>query len=260
MIDLHCHILPGIDDGAPDLQTSLQMARMAQSDGTRILACTPHIYPGLYMNDASGIRAARDRLQAELDRHGIALQLVVGADAHLVPELLQGLRDGRIPSLHGSRYFLLEPSHHVAPPRLEESIFQLLVAGFVPVVTHPERLTWIESHYDTMVGLIRQGAWMQITAGALTGQFGPRARYWGEKFVGEGHAHLLASDGHSVGRRAPCLSGGLEVAQRLVGSQEARRLVVDRPQAVIDNVHPQHVVALPVVQAKKGFLQRWLGR
>ena len=171
------HLLPGIDDGAKDLETSLEMARMAVEDGTTVLACTPHIYPGLYMNDQSGIKAQRDKLQKALDVYHIPLKLVVGADAHLVPELLDGLQSGRVPTLNDSRYFLLEPSHHVPPPHFEASVFQICAAGYIPVLTHPERLVWIEDHYPVFVNLARRGVWMQLTAGAILGKFGKRARY-----------------------------------------------------------------------------------
>jgi len=256
MIDLHSHILPGIDDGAKTLEVSLEMARMAVADGIHTMACTPHIYPGLYGNDASGIALARDRLQAELDARGIALRLVVGADVHLVPGLLDGLRAGTVPTLHGSRYVLLEPSHHVKPPRFEEAVFELVAAGYTPVITHPERLVWIEDHYDVFLRLIRQGAWMQLTAGALTGLFGARARYWGEKFLGEGHTHLLATDAHSSGRRVPRLSEARAVAERLLGAAEATRLVLERPQAILDDIAPSQVPALPQAAPRPGWLQR----
>ncbi len=164
MIDLHSHILPGIDDGSKNLEMSLAMARMAVDDGIKVMACTPHIYPGLYMNDAAGIAAARDALQASLDEHGIPLKLTTGADVHLVPGLLGRLRAGTVPCLHNTRYLLLEPSHHVAPPRFAESVFELVAAGYVPVITHPERLTWVEDHFQVFVDLTRQGAWMQVTA------------------------------------------------------------------------------------------------
>ncbi|MES2979253.1 MAG: CpsB/CapC family capsule biosynthesis tyrosine phosphatase [Pseudomonadota bacterium] len=248
MIDLHSHVLPGIDDGAPTLEVALEMARMAVADGIQTMACTPHIYPGLYLNDSAGINAARDALQAELDRQSICLRLVIGADVHLVPGLLQGLRAGTIPTLHGSRYVLLEPSHHVAPPRFEDSVFSLVAAGYTPVITHPERLTWIETHYPVFVRLIEQGSWMQITAGALTGSFGPRARYWAERFIGEGHAHILASDTHSTGRRKPCLSEARLAAAALVGNEEATHLVVTRPQAILDNLPPSQAPALPLAK------------
>ncbi len=241
MIDLHSHLLPGIDDGAKTLGESLEMARIAVADGIHTMACTPHIYPGMYMNDGPGIARACVRLQTELDRHDIALKLVVGADVHLVPGLVEGLQSGRLPTLNGSRYFLLEPSHTTPPPRLEASVSSLIAAGYVPIVTHPERLSWVEGHYPVFQRLIAQGAWMQVTAGALTGVFGRRARYWGERFIGEGHTHLLATDAHSTGRRWPRLSEALLVARRLVGEREASRLVNERPAAVLGP--PLHVTA-----------------
>ncbi|WP_313071910.1 tyrosine-protein phosphatase [Melaminivora sp.] len=245
MIDLHTHILPGIDDGARSLDISLEMARIAVSDGTTTLACTPHIYPGLYMNDSAGIHAARDALQRALDEAQIALKLVVGADAHLVPELLSGLKSGRVPTLNGSRYFLLEPSHHVAPPQFEDSVFQIMAAGYTPVVTHPERLVWIEENYATFVRLAQRGAWMQLTAGAVVGKFGKRARYWSERLLGDGLVHLVASDAHTVSMRSPRMSDALPLLESHVGGKEAARLLNDRPQAILDDVPPHEVLAPP---------------
>ena len=256
MIDLHSHILPGIDDGSKSLEMSLAMARMAVDDGIEVMACTPHIYPGLYMNHTAGITAARDALQASLDEHGIPLKLTTGADVHLVPGLLESLRAGTVPCLHNTRYLLLEPSHHVAPPRFAESVFQLVAAGYVPVITHPERLTWVEDHFQVFVDLTKQGAWMQITAGALTGAFGPRAKYWGERFLGEGLTHILATDAHSAGRRAPLLSQAKAIAERLLGPEEALLLVEGRQKALMTNASPANVPPLPARKASKGW---WRG-
>ncbi|MDB5941684.1 MAG: Tyrosine-protein phosphatase YwqE [Ramlibacter sp.] len=256
MIDLHSHILPGIDDGSKSLEMSLAMARIAVDDGITLMACTPHIYPGLYMNDTDGITAARDQLQTALDEHGIALKLTTGADVHLVPGLLERMRAGDVPCLHNTRYLLLEPSHHVAPPRFAESVFQLVAAGYVPVITHPERLTWVEDNFQVFVDLTRQGAWMQVTAGALTGLFGPRAKYWGERFIGEGLTHILATDAHSSGRRVPVMSEARVIAQRLLGKDEAALLVEGRQTALLDDLPPSKVAPLPARKASKGW---WKG-
>ncbi|MBU8978199.1 hypothetical protein JI752_018785 [Lysobacter sp. MMG2] len=243
MYDLHCHLLPAIDDGPADLETSLEMARMAVADGITTVACTPHIYPGVYENTAYGIRAAIRAFQCELDQRGIALRLVEGADVHLAPDLIEGIQAGRIPTIAGSRYLLLEPPHHVAPPRFEETVFDLMVAGLVPVITHPERLSWIETHFDLFERLAMRGAWMQITAGALTGRFGKRVKYWSERFVGDGMCMIIATDAHHPRRRPPCLMEAREAAGALVGGEEATNQVVIRPRGIVNDVPPSDLPA-----------------
>jgi len=245
LIDLHCHMLPGIDDGAPDLATSLQMARIALSDGIRVTACTPHIYPGLYANTANGISCAADELSRELARADLGLQLTYGADIQLVPELLLGLRSGTYPTLHQSRYYLFEPPHHTVPVRFHETLYDTIAAGYVPVITHPERLTWLDDeHYEWLVRAAREGAWIQVTAGALTGRFGRKAQYWGERMLDDGFVHILATDAHDPHHRPPVLSEGRDVAAKWVGEAEAMRLVTERPQAILENKEPA-VVAPP---------------
>lgn len=252
VIDLHCHILPCIDDGSRSLDMSLEMARMAVDDGITMTACTPHIYPGLYMNDTAGIQSARDQLQAALDDKGIPLQLTIGADVHLVPGLLQGLRAGTVPTLHGTRYLLLEPSHHVAPPHFQDSVFQLVAAGYVPVITHPERLTWVEDHYPVFRELVRQGAWMQTTAASFTGVFGARAKYWSERFLDEGFTHIIATDAHSNGRRSPVMSKARAIAERTLGKEEAELLVRGRQERMLRNELPSSVPPPPFVETRAG--------
>lgn len=264
MIDLHTHILPGIDDGAKTLEMALEMARIAVEDGTKVMACTPHIYPGLYMNDSAGIHAEREKLQKALDIFNIPLKLVVGADAHLVPELLEGLQSGRVPTLNGSRYFLLEPSHHVAPPQFENSVFQIMAAGFVPVITHPERLVWIEQHYPTFIALAKRGAWLQLTAGSIVGNFGKRAQYWSERLLSEGMIHMIASDAHTTKKRSPMISDALPALESAVGKEETQRLVKGRPQSILDNIDPELVYPILGLQGnadrKTRFKLPWLPR
>ena len=172
MYDLHSHILPAIDDGAIDLSTAMKMAKMAVEDGITHMACTPHIYPGLFENTHQGIQQAVTDLNDYLEKAKIPLTLGYGADIQVVPELLSGLRDGRFPTLNQTRYFLFEPSHHVPMPNFERQVFDVLAAGYIPIVTHPERLGWIEDSYEAFLNVTKAGAWMQITAGSLTGRFG----------------------------------------------------------------------------------------
>lgn len=238
LIDLHSHILPGVDDGAPDLDLALRMARAYVADGVTVVACTPHILPGLYHNSGPQIRQAVATLQGALDRDMIPLQLTTGADNHIAPDFVTGLRTGHLLTLGDSRYVLVEPPHHVAPARLEELFFNILVAGFVPILTHPERLTWIKSQYELIQRLVQAGVWMQVTSGSLAGAFGREARYWGERLLDEGCVHLLATDAHDVSRRPPDLARGRDIVGQRLGDQDATDLVVTRPRGILDNRAP----------------------
>ena len=243
MIDLHSHLLPGLDDGAADLEMSLAMARAFVADGVETVACTPHILPGLYHNTGPQIREAVARLQAALDAEGIGLSLVSGADNHIVPDFVAGLRSGHLLSLADTCYVLVEPPHHVAPARLEDLFFNIQVAGYVPILTHPERLTWIRAHYPLIQRLAAAGVWMQVTAGSLAGTFGRDAQYWAERLLDEGHVHILATDAHDVRRRPPDLSRGRDVAAQRVGEAEAMHLVSTRPRGILSNRAPSELPA-----------------
>jgi protein-tyrosine phosphatase len=238
MFDLHSHILPGVDDGAANIGVALGMARRFAEDGVQVVACTPHILPGLYSNTGPSIREAVVRLQAQIDEAGIDLKLVTGADNHIAPEFVQGLRSGTLLSLNDSRYVLMEPPHHVVPQGLESLFFSVVMAGYVPVLTHPERLSWIESRYELIKTLAGRGVWMQITAGSLLGSFGRRPRYWAERMLSEGLVHILATDAHDEIRRPPALREGRLAAERLIGAAEAEHLVVTRPAAILADTPP----------------------
>lgn len=243
MYDLHCHILPSIDDGAHDIVVALEMAHMQAAQGVEVVACTPHILPGLYHNNGPDILRRVEELSEQLVAAQINLTVVGGADNHITPTFVKQLGEGHLLPIGESRYVLVEPPHHVAPERLEELFFNILVAGYVPILTHPERLTWIEEKYDVMMRLVDGGVWMQITSGSLLGRFGKRAKYWGERMVCEGRAHVLASDAHDCRRRPPDLGRGAIAAEKLVGSEEAQLLVVTRPAAVLNNSEPATVQA-----------------
>lgn len=238
MIDLHCHILPGIDDGAVDVSVSLAMAQAMIAQGVTHVACTPHILPGLYHNTGPAIREAKDQLQGVLDQEGVSLHLLTGADVHMTPNFVAGLRSGQLLTIADSRYVLVEPPHHTAPPQLEDFFFNLMVAGYVPILTHPERLSWVPSRYKIIKKLVQSGVWMQITAGSFTGAFGRNALYWAERMLDEGCVHLIASDAHDAERRPPDLAAGRDLVAKRVGADEAQRLVLTRPMGILKDQDP----------------------
>ena len=235
MIDLHSHMLPGVDDGAPNHQIAFEMARMAVADGIKVMACTPHFMPGLYDNTPGDIRLRIAIFQEALNQENIPLKLVVGSDAHIRPDFLSCVRDGRILRLNDSRYVLFEPSLVVAPRHLDSLLYNIAAAGYVPILTHPERLQWIEHGFDIFQHLFQQGVWMQITAGSLTGRFGKRPRYWAHRMLAEGMVHILATDAHNTTTRPPLLAEAANIAAAELGREEAHNLVQARPNMILED-------------------------
>ena len=233
MFDLHSHILPGVDDGSASMEMSLEMARVAVSDGITHMACTPHITPGIYANDTRSIETGVTRLREALAVSDIALNVVVGADIHVSPDLVERLSQKTVPSLNGSRYFLFEPPHHVKPPHFERFARELMNHGFVPVLTHPERLSWIEDHYDAVCALGEAGIVIQLTAGAVTGGFGSRPKYWSERMLDEGRVGLIASDAHDPKRRPPILSRARDAIATRHGDEAACLLTVENGRRIL---------------------------
>jgi protein-tyrosine phosphatase len=243
MIDLHSHILPGIDDGARDLSEAFAIARAYADQDVDTVVCTPHILPGVYRNSGPRIRQAVHHLQERLNDAGIDLRLLPGADNHITPDFVPGLQRGHLLSLGDTRYVLVEPPHHVAPAQIEQLFFDITVANYVPILTHPERLTWIETKYDVIRRLADHGVWMQITSGSLRGRFGRRARYWAERMLSEGLVQVLASDAHDSVRRPPDLLKGRLAAAKIVGEVEAEALVATRPRTLLSDKLPNDCIS-----------------
>lgn len=236
MIDLHSHILHGIDDGAVDMQMSIAMAKIAVADGTSILACTPHFMPGVYDNSVAVLNRSVGELAKKLLEEKISLKLVTGGDVHIAPELHSQLASHTVPTLANSRYFLFEPPHHVAPPNLIKYCRRLLDFGFIPILTHPERFTWIENHYELVCELDEIGVPLQLTAKSVYGGFGKRPKYWSDRMLEEGRVDFIASDAHNITSRPPGLSQAYEFVERRLGKKAVDKIMIANPSRVIGNL------------------------
>jgi protein-tyrosine phosphatase len=226
------------------------MARLSVADGVRIVACTPHIFPGVYANTGPDIRQRMEQLQAELNAAQIDCRLVVGSDAHVSPDLVDGLRSGRILSLNDSRYVLVEPPHHILPPKLDSFFFDMLAGGYVPILTHPERMSWLDANYELLRGLVRSGVWVQLTAGSIVGRFGGRARSQSKRMLRDGMIHIVASDAHNTMERPPLLSEAVPALRSLLGDEETQNLIDVRPAAILENCAPSATPPLPFANSE----------
>ena len=250
MIDLHCHILPGVDDGAKSLKESLSMARRAVKDGIHTIVATPHTLDGIYQNSTREISSRVDSLQDELLRHHIDLRICAGADVHLCPQMVELIKRGDAGTINNGKYMLLELPSQTIPPGVKDEIFDLKMNGITPIISHPERHPAIQRDMEILEGLVRMGALCQVTAMSITGDFGGMIRHCAEIILRHRLVHVIASDAHSPDSRPPILSQGVEAAAEIMGSYEdAERMVKEVPAAILSG---EMVEILEPMSVKKG--------
>ena len=246
MIDLHCHILPGVDDGARSLDEAVAMCRMAAADGCEAMIATPHQRRSEWWNDDREMlqRLACD-LQAAVglapEARETAFRVALGGEIHVGPGLLDeigrlssGAGGGLLP-LAGSRDLLIEFDPLDTPVQAAELVHELTVSGWRPVIAHPELIPWLAKGTALLDHLVSLGATAQVTAMSLTGDFGRRPQSDALAFLDAGLVHFVASDSHSPRRRPPGLSRACQVIAARRGEAVARRLTTDNPRAVLEN-------------------------
>jgi protein-tyrosine phosphatase len=239
MIDIHAHILPGVDDGAKDWTQSLQMARMAVEDGIRIMVATPHLFKGRtidlsQVNDKEIILQLVTQLRRKLSEEQIPLEIIPGCDFPLTFESLKLLDDGRVLTINdANRYLLLELPDTSLPPAIEEICFHLQSRGITPIITHPERHLIMQETPYKLKRLVDLGCLVQMTGSSLTGWFGRRVKQISRQLVKLGYVHLLATDAHDPKERPPLLREAVTELSRLVGENRAQAMVNDIPEKII---------------------------
>lgn len=261
MIDLHTHILPGLDDGVKDEDEAVEFARAAFADGVRTLVATPHSKDGFFENGREEVRAAVERLGGKLRDAGIGLTLLPGAEVYIAPDLVERVKDGRALTLgDNGKTLLLELSLSQYPMELQNLVFSLRLAGLVVLFAHPERIRYFQEDVRRWEEMVRLGAYGQITTGSVLGTFGEDAQEFSELLLRRGLAHVLASDAHNLRGRPPILSRAVEAVAAIVGAEEARKMVSDRPRALLDGRDPEPPPVLERQASKRSLLSRLFGR
>ncbi len=252
-VDIHCHLIPAIDDGSKSWDDSLAMARMAVDDGFETTICTPHQMGTFAQNDGDLIRQRTDELQQVLDEHDIPLEVLPGGDVRIEPDMIDGLRSGSVMSLADQRkHVLLELPHEVYFP-LEQVLDNLRSIGMVGILSHPERNEGLLRQPELLRPLVERGCLMQVTAGSLMGTFGPHSQQLGERMLCEGLVHFLATDAHSSKKRRPLMQRAFEFAAKLVGWDIATDLCCRNPAAVADGDDVEAVVYQPSKKKSNGW-------
>ena len=231
MVDIHCHILPGLDDGAETIEQSVEMAEMAIKDGITHVVATPHSN-GEYRFDPVLIRQRRDELQ---ERLGGRLTLATGCDFHLSFENIQDLRSNPAKyTINQKNYLLVEFADFSIPPGTDETLHQLQLLGLSPIITHPERNRLIRAKPEQLRNWLRQGCYVQITAQSLLGGFGESTKKQAEEWLEQDMVHFFASDAHNPSGRPLRLRAAYEAVAEKRGEEVAQALFMENPMAALE--------------------------
>lgn len=234
MIDIHCHLLPEMDDGAASWEASLAMARIAAADGIQTVICTPHQLGSYRGNTGDLIRSRVQQLQQGLRSAGVDLHVVAGGDVRIEADMISLIQSGHVLTLADRRqYILLELPHECYFPLLPV-LQQLRAIGITGILSHPERNQGLLSEPELLGPLVDAGCLMQVTAGSLLGAFGAASQRLAELMLRDGLVHFLATDAHGTQSRRPRLSAARRRVTELTTPDNALDLCVRFPQMVLD--------------------------
>ena len=234
MIDLHNHLLPGLDDGSPDFATSIEMARMAEQDGITHIACTPHANHR-FSYDPFRAEDLLTELRSRLVGQRVSIELIRAADFHLSYENIQeAIADPARFSIGGRGYVMAELPDHGSFGNFSETFYQLQVAGLTPVLTHPERNPTLQEDGSWIDEWLRQGVLMQVTANSLTGGMGKKAQKMALDLLDRGRVHIVATDAHNLTSRPPRLQAAYDEVARRASAADAERLFRTNPLCAIE--------------------------
>lgn len=235
MIDIHCHILPGVDDGAKHLEDSIAMAKQAISEGIHTIIATPHHKNGRYNNPKNSVLADLTRLNERIQQEQIPLTIIPGQEVRIHGELIEGYQQDEILTLTGtSRYLFVElPTNHI-PRYTEQILFDIQMRDLVPIIVHPERNTALQEQPERLYHFVQNGALTQITAGSLTGKFGTKIKKFTNEIIEHNLTHFVASDAHNTKSRGfNMLDANQEINQNY--GQHTLYTFMDNAQLILDN-------------------------
>jgi protein-tyrosine phosphatase len=236
MIDLHSHLLPGIDDGARSMDEALQLARVAVADGITHMTLTPHIHPGRYENNSVAIEPVFKAFKQALADASIPLSVAMSGEVRLSAEVLMLVAQQQIPFLghwQGKQVMLLELPHSHIPPGSDKLVRWLLDRNILPMIAHPERNKDIMRDLDSIAPFVEMGCLFQVTAMSMAGRFGIPSAQRAMEMLEKNWITVLATDAHNLEHRPPVLSEGYAAAKAVVGEVAARALVLDHPRLIV---------------------------
>ena len=235
MIDIHSHILPGVDDGPQTLEESLRILKKAADEGVKTIVTTPHVLDGPSENYFQRICNTFNVIKHALISNKIPISIVWGAEVFIFHDLPQKIKGNKELTINmGSKYILLELPFHEIPPFTEQTIFELLLQGIVPIISHPERYIEIQKDSNKLSNLIKKGVLTQLNAGSLMGRYGKKVQKTANTLLTHNLIHMIGSDAHSIVNGSYSLSQGVTEAAGVIGIEKAKEMVTSIPEKILN--------------------------
>jgi protein-tyrosine phosphatase len=251
MVDIHCHIIPGIDDGAKDMDMSIDMIKCAQDDGTSTMIATPHYCSGVFENQFSDICLKVDELNQEIQKNGLLVNVLPGQEVLLSKDTIELYKAGEINGLNKSRYMLIELPFDRMPNYTLEVIYELRILGIVPILAHPERYEFIIQDLTKINEFIEEGCLFQINSHSISGMFGKAVKKTADHLLANRVCHFIASDAHSNRNRRPEINRIIKEVLR--NDVELIKTLADNETKLINNEEIEYNTAF--LKEKKSIFQ-----
>lgn len=235
MIDIHSHILPEVDDGSKSIKESIAMAKQYVENGIYKVIATPHYIEDTNSKTADENRGILENLKDVLRAEGIELEVYLGNEIYILPDILNNLSNGKVSTLNGSRYVLIESAMFDIPINIDNIIYELCLKGYIPIIAHPERNLKVQQNPNILYGLIMSGALTQINLPSLEGRYGKESRETAVVLLNHNMVHFVGTDAHSPRTRSPKIKRGLEILKGIVDRDEFYKLIELNGEAVLDD-------------------------
>ena len=234
MVDMHCHIMPGVDDGAKTRKEVQGMLKMEYENGVRTIILTPHYRKDMFEPDFELIKKRFQYVKCEVENLGLDMEVFLGCEYHANSDMIKEIKGKPRFRINGGKYVLLEFSSAHTYQKIRDCVYQMINSGFKPIIAHIERYRNVVKDLNNVNELIELGAYIQVSSGAILGEDGLKAMLVSRTMLKKKMIHFIGSDSHDMKERCPNLKKCAEYVEKKVGTKYAQNLFVNNPQKILD--------------------------
>ena len=255
MIDIHCHILPNVDDGSESLEESIEMAKIAESEGITKIVNTSHCHFDFKYKKGNELKLELEKFNQVLKEENINIEVLLGNELYYTSDLIERFDELDFFSMNNSKYILMEFSPINFPKNIEDVIYEIKIRGYIPIIAHAERYKQVQEDVNIVLDCIKEGALIQVNSSSILGKNGEKAEDTSKKLLDNNMVHFVATDAHSSNRRRPLIKDSYNYILKNYGKEVSEKLFIENPTAVIEN-RDISILNPTKYEEKRSFLKR----